>query len=153
MSTAPEAVTEANADSALKQMESSIASLLAVIDQETRLVKVGQLREAAALEQRKGALVRDYSGHSARIKANRELLERVLPAKLRALTEQHRHLQSSLQTNMTVLATAHAVSQDIVRNVAEQMTRRATPSTYGSAGKANTPPPRVSQPIAVSRSI
>jgi hypothetical protein len=153
MSATLEPVTADNAENAVTELETSIANLLAVIEQETRLTRAGLVRDAAALDQRKGALARVYSDNTARIKANKELLARVLPAKLRALTERHRHLQASLQTNMTVLATAHAVSQDIVRSVADEMTRRAAPSTYSAGGKANTPPPRAAQPIAVSRSI
>jgi hypothetical protein len=40
-----------------------------------------------------------------------------------------------LQVNLTVLATAHAVSEGIVRGVNAEMQRRNIPNTYTAAGQ------------------
>ena len=58
-----------------------------------------------------------------------------------------------LQINLTVLATAHAVSESIVRGVNSEVQRRNIPNTYTAAGRRATPGPRHITPIAVSRSL
>ena len=38
--------------------------------------------------------------------------------------------------NLTVLATAHAVSESIMRGVSAELARKATPQAYGASGRA-----------------
>ena len=65
-----------------------------------------------------------------------------------------RAFRSLLQTNLTVLATAHAVSEGIIRGVSGELARKQAPSTYGANGRANQPSRRkASQPLAISRSL
>jgi len=52
-----------------------------------------------------------------------------------------------------VLATAHAVSEGIIRGVSGELAKSRTPSTYGATGRANAPNPRAGQPLAVSRTL
>jgi hypothetical protein len=52
-----------------------------------------------------------------------------------------------------VLATAHAVSEGIVRGVSGELARKSSPQTYGASGRANTPDPRAAQPLALSRML
>ena len=42
--------------------------------------------------------------------------------------------------NLTVLATAHAVSESIMRGVSAELARKATPQAYGASGRATRPP-------------
>jgi hypothetical protein len=58
-----------------------------------------------------------------------------------------------LQVNLTVLATAHAVSEGIVRGVNAEVQRRNIPNTYTASGQRATPGPRNMTPIAVSRTL
>jgi hypothetical protein len=58
-----------------------------------------------------------------------------------------------LQINLTVLATAHAVSEGIVRGVNAEIQRRNIPNTYTSAGRRQAPGPRNITPLSVSRSL
>jgi len=58
-----------------------------------------------------------------------------------------------LQINLTVLATAHAVSEGIVRGVSAEMAQKSAPQTYGASGRHNLPNARHAQPMAVSRSL
>jgi hypothetical protein len=58
-----------------------------------------------------------------------------------------------LQVNLTVLATAHAVSESIVRGVSREMQRRNMPNTYTSTGRRAVPGARHLTPMAVSRSL
>ena len=72
---------------------------------------------------------------------------------LAKLRERHAAFESVLQTNLTVIATAHAVSEGIIRGVSGELARKQTPSTYGAGGRANAPSPRAGQPLAISRTL
>jgi hypothetical protein len=56
-----------------------------------------------------------------------------------------------VQKNMIVLATAHAVSEGIVRRLSGDLARKASPQVYGASGRAAAPNPKHSRPLAVSR--
>jgi hypothetical protein len=58
-----------------------------------------------------------------------------------------------LQVNLTVLATAHAVSESIVRGVNAEVQRRNIPNTYGATGRRVNPGAQHLKPLAVSRSL
>jgi hypothetical protein len=58
-----------------------------------------------------------------------------------------------LQINLTVLATAHAVSEGVVRGVNTEIQRKNIPTTYTAGGQRAAPGPRHLTPLAVSRSL
>lgn len=151
--TAVEVARAEDAQAVVKQFASTIGALLTLVEHETSLVRSGRMRQATLLEPQKSDLARAYMKDSARISANRPALTRHVPNELRILADLHRELQARLKTNMTVLATAHAVSEDIIRGVAGELQRKAAPSTYGASGRTSQPSPRTAQPLAVSRSI
>jgi len=128
-------------------------SLLVVVEQETKLVRDGRLSEVARLERRKTDLARMYLADAARLRASGPFLAKTLPAVLDAMRERHKTFRALLQLNLTVLATAHAVSEGIIRGVSEQLTRKAAPQTYGASGRYSAPHPRHARPIAVTRSL
>jgi hypothetical protein len=133
-------------------MSKTMAALLDVLDLETSLVRIGKIREAIALEARKAELTQSYIHATSRFKANQAYLKKAAPDLLKALRGAHETFQASLQVNLTVLATAHAVSEGIVRGVNVEMQRRAAPSTYTAAGMRSAPA-RTTAPLAVSRSL
>jgi hypothetical protein len=50
-----------------------------------------------------------------------------------------------------VLATAHAVSESIMRGVSSELARKATPQAYGASGCATAPAAGAMQPLTLSR--
>ncbi len=58
-----------------------------------------------------------------------------------------------LQVNLTVLATAHAVSEGIVRGVNAEMQKKNIPQTYTAAGTRAQPGRANMTPIVISRSM
>ena len=145
--------TAAEAERAIANLNTIMDSLIATVEEETAHMRKGRLREAVTLEPRKTELAQRYVAESARINMARPAIAKALPQALAALRERHAAFQDLLQTNLTVIATAHAVSEGIIRGVSGEMTRRQTPSTYGATGRANAPAPRTSQPLAISRSL
>jgi hypothetical protein len=142
------------------EAERALASLNAVMDrltdtvaEETARVRAGGLRAAAELDELKRELARQFTVESGRVKMVRHLLAKVQPEAIEALRARHEKFQALLQTNMTVLATAHAVAEGIIRGVSGELARKHTPSTYGAGGRANAPSAKASQPLALSRTL
>ena len=93
------------------------------------------------------------SARSRHLKASQKHLAQAAPELLTALHRHHDTFRAMLQVNLTVLATAHAVSEGIVRGVNAEMQRRNMPNTYTAAGQRAAPGPRHITPLSVSRSL
>lgn len=130
-----------------------MSGLLGIIERETELVRAGKVREAMALEDRKGELSRRYMVTVERLKTSQKYLAQVSPELLTTLRSHHDTFRAMLQINLTVLATAHAVSEGIVRGVNTELQRRNIPNTYTASGQRAAPGPRNMTPLAVSRSL
>ena len=130
-----------------------MSALLGVIERETELVRAGNLREAMAFEPQKTDLSRRYVNAVAQLKASQKYLAQNAPELLTTLHRHHDVFRAMLQINLTVLATAHAVSESIVRGVNTEIQRRNIPNTYTAAGRRAAPGPRHMTPLAVSRSL
>ena len=88
---------------------------------------------------------------TARLQASTPYLSKTVPGVLRVLRERHNTFRAMLQINLTVLATAHALAESIIRGVSDEINRNSAPQVYGASGRQSVPPPRTAQPLAVSR--
>src|SRR3954451_21430471 len=149
----PLPATPADARKLAEGLMEVMSALLGVIERETELVRAGKVREAMALEPNKSELSRRYVGTIAHLKNSQSYLSRATPELLNTLHRHHDTFRAMLQVNLTVLATAHAVSEGIVRGVNVEMQRRNVPNTYTASGTRAVPGPRNMTPIAVSRSL
>ena len=130
-----------------------MSALLGIIERETELVRAGKIREAMAFEPQKTEVSRRYVGVVSRLKASHPYLAKTSPDLLSTLRRHHETFRAMLQVNLTVLATAHAVSENIVRGVNAEIQRRNIPNTYGATGRRVNPTARHLTPLAVSRSL
>ena len=130
-----------------------MSALLGVIERETELVRAGNVREAMRLEEQKSALSRRYMVAVEHLKSGQKYLTQVSPELLNTLRRHHDTFRAMLQINLTVLATAHAVSEGIVRGVNTEIQRKNIPSTYTASGQRAAPGPRNMTPLSVSRSL
>jgi hypothetical protein len=151
--TTPSISTPAEARKLAQELMDAMSALLGVIERETELVRAGKIREAMAFEPRKAELSRHYIGVVTRLKASHRYLAKTSPDLLATLRRHHDTFRAMLQVNLTVLATAHAVSESIVRGVNAEVQRRNIPSTYGASGQRVNPGARHMRPLAVSRSL
>jgi hypothetical protein len=140
----------AEANTVIGHLAEVMDALLRIIENETKLVRAGRLREASRLEQDKANLAQQYITDVMRLRASQSYLNDNVPEALAALTQRHDTFRALLQINLTVLATAHAVSEGILRGVSEALARKAAPQTYGASGR-HTVPAAPAQPLAVSR--
>lgn len=128
-------------------------ALLKLIEQETELVRGGKVREAMQLDGAKSDFSRRYVSAIAGLRANQRYMAQTTPELLATLHRHHDTFRAMLQVNLTVLATAHAVSEGIVRGVNSEMQKRAMPSTYTAAGNRNTAGTNRAAPLTVSRTL
>ena len=150
---APTVSTPVEARKLAENLMEAMSSLLGLIERETELVRAGKLREAMAFEPTKAEMSRRYVGLVSQLKAGPKYLEQATPELLTTLHRHHDTFRAMLKINLTVLATAHAVSESIVRGVNTEMQQRNIPNTYTAAGRRATPGPRHITPISVSRSL
>jgi len=145
--------TVSEAEALVAEMLGTMAELTGIIGQETALVRAARLIEAMRLAPQKAELARRYFDAAAAVKSNSGFLSQRLPARSAELRRRHEEFQTLLRSNLTVLATAHSVSESIIRGAATELARKSAPRTYGSSGRPSAPRVRTAQPIAFSRSL
>ena len=144
--------TATDAQTAIVQLTEIMDGLEAVVVEETKLVRAGQLRKASGLGIEKTELSGRYFKTVERLKVN-STLSRLPPQDVGALARRHALLQGVLKANLVVLATAHAVSEGIMRRLSGDLARKACPQVYGASGRAAAPDPKRAQPLAFSRML
>lgn len=144
-------VTPSEAGPLMVRLMQATDALLAMVEEETALVRAGRLREASELERSKADFARSYVTDMTRLSASQSSLSQTAPELLQAFRQRHTQFHDLLRINMTVLATAHAVSEDLIRGVSGELARKAAPQTYGATGRPAAPGPSTIQPLAVSR--
>jgi hypothetical protein len=149
----PPIATPADARKLAEEMLDVMDKLLAIVELETELVRAGKVREAIQLEPQKTALTGRYVTAVETLRVAQQHLSQVAPDLLASLKRHHETFRAMLQINLTVLATAHAVSEGIIRGVNTEVQRRNMPNTYTATGQRAAPGPRHNTPLAVSRSL
>jgi hypothetical protein len=135
---------------------STLGTLAHVIGEETQLMREGQINAALSLEPRKTDLAGQYMRGLEIVKANAVALARFAPQDVQRLKGAHTEFTDILETNQAVLATARAVSETIVRDLAKESGRTAQPQGYGRTGYGSVSAPQQRQsagPIVVSKKL
>lgn len=143
----------AESENLVRHLLAAMDALVATVEQETKLVRDGKLKDAVELELRKNELARLYVTDTAQVKANLPALRKHVPDLLAALRQQHDTFGALLQMNLTVLATAHAVSEGLIRGAHSEVAKKNAPQTYGQSGRTAAPPKSAATPISVSRTL
>jgi flagellar biosynthesis/type III secretory pathway chaperone len=149
----PQIQSAAEAEELIGHFGGVMASLVSILDEETQLVRDGRISELVRIEPKKTELARRYLIDAAAVRTNGAFLARRLPREFDALRRRHGDFHQLLQMNLTVLATAHAVSEGIIRGVAGHLASKAAPQTYGMTGRTAAPGARAAHPISLSRTI
>jgi len=152
-SAAPPIQSRAEAENLVRHLLAAMDALVATVEQETTLVRSGRLKEAVALETTKSELARLYAADTAQVKANLPVLSKQVPDLLAALRQHHDTFNALLQINLTVLATAHAVSEGLIRGAHGEVARKNAPQTYGKSGRPTALSRSAATPVSVSRTL
>src|SRR5262249_41633685 len=102
-------------------------ALVGIVQQETELIRAGKLAEASSLAASRPERSRLYAAATRRRRANQAQIAKVAPGLFEEVRHRHDEFRALLQINLTVLATAHAVSEGIVRGVSGELARKASP--------------------------
>ena len=126
------------------QVMADLQALEAALDAETALVRRGRLREGLKDTAAKSALLGAYLQGLETAKA------RFAPDAIEGLKAAHRRFAIVIETNQQVLATARSVAENLVKTLADDMSRSrvatvygvpsTAPSPYGRAGAARSHP-------------
>jgi hypothetical protein len=143
--------TNVEAENAIDHLTGLIEKLCGLMEQESALVRAGRVRTASALEPAKAQLAGQLFTAGEQLKANAKFLLHAVPARCVALARVQDAFRAVLQKNMIVLATAHAVSEGIMRRLSGDLARKRSPQVYGASGKTTPPSAKHGQPLAISR--
>jgi hypothetical protein len=141
------------AEALIERLATTMRDMIRTLEEETALVKKGALGKAALLEPTKADLARRYMVDAELVKTQNRQLKTLVPEMVAELARAHDTFKAVLQLNLTVLATAHAVSEGIIKGVATEMAKKAAPTTYSALGRTGQMPRSAHQPIAISRSL
>lgn len=111
----------------------ALGALSHLVGEETELVRAGRLPEAMNREPRKTELAGIYMRGVEQVKLNAVVLARFVPDQVKRLKEAHLAFQSLIETNQIVLATARAVSESIIRDLAADANKPMRANGYGPA--------------------
>ena len=145
--------TKAEGEALITQVATLLSALIETVEVETALVRKGRIVQASRIGPKKAELAGQYYAFTERLKANVAFLRANLPRQLDQLRQLHDAFRAVLQVNLTVVATAHAVSEGIIRGVAGEITRKNSPQTYGLSGRPTAPATQAARPVTLVRSL
>ncbi|MEP0233008.1 flagellar protein FlgN [Roseibium sp.] len=146
----PTSPTEANLF--CSTLSSTMETLLALIENETDLVRGGKLKEAGTLQPEKARLIHEYTRGMMCAKEHAVALGNMAPASAQNLKRQHAEFQPVLRINLAVLSTAREVASSVVSSVAKAVGAQQRSTTYGPGG-ASASGPRAASGIAINQSL
>ncbi|WP_208996602.1 hypothetical protein [Stappia sp. 28M-7] len=140
------------AEATCNRLEAAMGDLLAVIERETELVRLGKLDAAGDLQPEKAKLVSIYMRGMTFVRDQTTSLGNLAPEAVDRLKRRHAEFQPVLRINLAVLATAREVADNLLRKVAQGAASTRAPSTYGPGGSAPRTP-ALADGIAVNRAL
>jgi hypothetical protein len=143
----------AEAEELIGKFGAVMTALTRILQEEKRLLRAGRISQIARIAPEKTELARRYVADAALIRSKATYLARELPREFSVLRQQHDDFHECLNINLAVLATAHAVSEGIIRGVADELASKAAPQTYGVTGRHTARRAGAAQPISLSRTI
>jgi hypothetical protein len=146
-------VGRADAEQLVEGVLGTMTELESVLATETGHVRVGRFREGLSQEARKTELAASYMQGLEAIKANAIALARFAPDAVEQLKVAHARFSRTVQDNQVVLATARAVSESLVKGIADEMNRHARPQSYGPGIAPPARRPATGSPLVLSRSL
>lgn len=130
--------------------EGTLRTLVEVMNSETTLLRAGRHRDAATFGAEKTRLAQDYVSYARAVQRQLERLKAEAPDDIGLLRLGHERLATQMAENLKVIATARAVTEDLLTDVAQAVARSAQPKTYGAGGQINSTQP-ASGGIAINR--
>jgi hypothetical protein len=157
MTTAAErlaAIDEIPAHELCQRAIDTLNDLVAVMNEETTLLRAGRAREASHFGAQKTLLAQDYTQLVRSIQRQTARLLREAPDEVRHLRAGHEKLATQMAENLRALATARSVTEDILSDVADAVGAANRTKTYGAKGEAAASgPTSAARGIAVNKQL
>lgn len=142
----------ADAQALIGELRETMAALEKVLTVETEHLRVGRINDGLAESERKSALTSAYLQGLEALKANAVALARFAPQGLEILKTEHAAFARVIETNQIVLATARAVSENLVKGISDELGRSQRPQVYGASGPQHRPATGAT-PLLVSKNL
>lgn len=141
--------SRADAEAMIRRAMEAITVLEVALETETQHLAAGRIRQGLAEDRSKAELTGAYLAAITTAKTNAVAAKRFAPDLLPALHAAQASLHATALRNQAVLATAKAVSEGLVRAMADEVAKQARPQAYGVSAR-HAPPPRAPGPVAFS---
>ena len=131
----------------------TLESLVVVLNQETTLLRAGHAKAAGELTSEKTRLAQDYMGYARSVQRQAKRLKAEAPQLVDDLFARHEKLAMQMAENLRVIATARAVTEDLLTDVAQAISAKARPKTYGANGALTGQPPQAASGVSINRAL
>lgn len=132
--------SEGEAGALVDRIVETVDRLNAVMQQETKLIREARLSEASKLVEDKTTLAGLYQRELEAVRAAASVIGRMVPDRAQTLRTRLAGLQETMSVNLAVVGTARAVAEDMMRTVADEVSRRERPTVYGAGGQMSNRP-------------
>lgn len=112
----------------------TVDRLNSIMQRETELIRAAKLKEAGQLVEDKATLAGLYQRELEAVRAAASVIGRLVPDRAEKLRHRLAGLQETLSVNLAVVGTARAVAEDMMRTVADEVSKRDRPTVYGLQG-------------------
>ncbi len=133
--------------------KSALQDLANIMNQETTLLRNGHYLEASQLSAQKARIAQEYVGLARVVQHQSDRLHSEAPTQLRSLQDEHEKLATQMAENLRVLATAKTVTQSILSDVADSVSRSERPNTYASSGQLSTSSNPATAGLSLNKSL
>lgn len=147
-----ESLDQTDARELCARADASLTRLVEILSHETMLLRAGKLREAGVLAADKTVAAEDYTILARAVQRQATRLAESAPVELAKLRQRHESLATQMAENLRVLATARAVAEDLLEDVALSVGAQKTVRTYSASGATPPPKPNVSG-LSVNRAL
>jgi flagellar biosynthesis/type III secretory pathway chaperone len=114
--------------------EKTLTALLTVMNEETTLLRAGHYKQAATVTAEKARISQEYVVIARAVQRASPRLKIEQPAMLNKLRDMHESFATQMAENLRVLATARAVTQNLLSDVAQHVGTSKKTQTYGANG-------------------
>ena len=132
---------------------STLDRLVTILNEETVLLRAGRVREAGELTAEKTRLAQDYMGFARSVQRELPRLRLEAPAMVEAMKVRHEQFATQMAENLRVIATARAVTEELLTDVANAMSAKERPRTYGASGTMAGQPPVAATGVSINRAL
>lgn len=124
--------------------------LATIVQRETKLLKDRRPREIAVLQEEKNRLGAAYEEELTIIGRNSETLAKAAPREMQELQRVVRAFRSILDEHGRVLAAAKVVTERMIRNVSQEVSRQNQPDGGYSRYAKRAKPSRTTRPVSLA---